>query len=229
MKKFRHLIYLVLLVAFDQFTKYLAVTKLLNQKPIQLIPKVLQLQYLENTGAVWGVFGSKTNLLALVSIIIMIGMIYFYFKIPKEKHYNCLRIIIIFITAGAIGNLIDRIVRTFVVDFIYFEIIDFPIFNIADSYVTVSATLLIILFLFYYKDEDFEFLNFKKVKSTGTTKSTDTTESTGTIESIGTTESIGTMESTDAADIADAADLNASTNLTDSTDSNEIKGEKKDE
>ena len=57
--------------------------------------------------------------------------------------------------AGAIGNLIDRISLKYVVDFIYFELIDFPIFNIADCYLTVSSFLLIILAIFYYKENDF--------------------------------------------------------------------------
>lgn len=162
MKKIRHLIYLVLLLVFDQFTKYLVVTKLMGKEPIQIIPKVLQLCYHENTGAVWGIMSDKTTVLAIISAIILIIMVCFYIRIPKEKHYDLLRITLIFIAAGALGNFIDRIVRKYVVDFIYFELIDFPVFNVADSYITVSVIVLMILFLFYYKDEDFEFLNMKK-------------------------------------------------------------------
>ena len=64
--------------------------------------------------------------------------------------------------AGAVGNLIDRVVNGSVVDFICFEFIDFPIFNVADCYVTVSVALLIILILFVYKEDDFEFLRLSK-------------------------------------------------------------------
>ena len=66
----------------------------------------------------------------------------------------------VLIFAGAIGNFIDRIRQGFVVDFLYFELIDFPIFNVADIYVTVGCILLILLLLFYYKDEELNF--FKK-------------------------------------------------------------------
>ena len=68
--------------------------------------------------------------------------------------------------AGAAGNQIDRVFRHFVVDFIYFKLIDFPIFNVADIYVTVSAFLLILLVAFYYKDEhDFDFIFSRKAKA----------------------------------------------------------------
>ena len=68
----------------------------------------------------------------------------------------------IFLSAGAVGNLIDRLFRGFVVDFIYFKIIHFPVFNVADIYVTVSSVLLICLLFFYYKEDDFEFLSLKQ-------------------------------------------------------------------
>ena len=66
------------------------------------------------------------------------------------------RMCLYFIGAGAIGNMIDRMFRKYVVDFIYFRLIDFPVFNVADIYVTVAAVLLIVLVVFYYKDEDFD-------------------------------------------------------------------------
>lgn len=164
MNKIRHLIYAILLILIDQLTKLYALTKLKDQDSLSIIPKVLRLYYHENTGAVWGILSDRTSLLALVSIIILGVMVFFYFKIPNEKHYNYLRLIIVFLTSGAIGNLIDRIYRNYVVDFIYFEIIDFPIFNVADMYVTISAVGLVLLTIFYYKDEDFNFLSNKDRK-----------------------------------------------------------------
>ena len=68
----------------------------------------------------------------------------------------------IILTAGAIGNFIDRLTRGYVVDFFYFSLIDFPIFNVADIYVVVATIGLFILFLFVYKEKDLEFLNFKQ-------------------------------------------------------------------
>ena len=64
--------------------------------------------------------------------------------------------ILLFFIAGAIGNFIDRVVHKYVIDFFYFKLINFPIFNVADIYVTVAAFFMIVLGLFYYKDEDFE-------------------------------------------------------------------------
>ena len=64
--------------------------------------------------------------------------------------------------SGAAGNLIDRILQGYVVDFFYFRLINFPVFNVADCYVTISAAALIILFLFYYKDSDLEPFSLKK-------------------------------------------------------------------
>ena len=81
---------------------------------------------------------------------------------PADKKYNYLFFTIIFLTSGAIGNFIDRIRFAYVRDFIYFELIDFPVFNVADIYVTLSVITLIILIFFVYKDEDFEFLSRKR-------------------------------------------------------------------
>ena len=65
---------------------------------------------------------------------------------------------LLFIAAGGIGNMIDRIRLDFVIDFIYFCLINFPIFNVADVYVTVSAIVVIVLILFVYKDSDLEII-----------------------------------------------------------------------
>ena len=68
----------------------------------------------------------------------------------------------VFIASGAIGNLIDRIVLKYVVDFLYFELIDFPVFNIADCYITISVIILAIMLIFYYKEEDIDLILKKK-------------------------------------------------------------------
>ena len=73
----------------------------------------------------------------------------------------------LFFTAGAIGNFIDRITQQYVVDFLYFKLIDFPIFNVADIYVTCAAFAMILLGFFYYKDEDVERI-FPSKKTTST-------------------------------------------------------------
>jgi signal peptidase II len=139
----------------------------MNSDPFVIIPKVLNFQYHENNGAVWGILSGKVDFLKIFTIIILAVILFLYFKIPEGKKYNALKILAVFIVAGAVGNLIDRFYLGYVVDFIYFEIIDFPLFNFADSCLTVSSILLFVFALFYYKDEDFAFLDsaFRKKKN----------------------------------------------------------------
>lgn len=165
MKKYFALLWIFVLVFIDQVTKFLAKTHLMNKKPITIIENVFELQYLENTGAAFGMLQNQILLFVIITIVTVIVMLYIYGKIPYEKHFTPLRYILIFIMAGAIGNCIDRVVNRYVIDFLYFKLIDFPIFNIADCYVSVSGVLLVLLLLFYYKEEDFTFLSLKKDRS----------------------------------------------------------------
>lgn len=165
MKKYFALLWIFVLVFIDQVTKFLAKTHLMIKKPITIIENVFELQYLENTGAAFGMLQNQILLFVIITIVTVIVMLYIYGKIPYEKHFTPLRYILIFIMAGAIGNCIDRVVNRYVIDFLYFKLIDFPIFNIADCYVSVSGVLLVLLLLFYYKEEDFTFLSLKKDRS----------------------------------------------------------------
>ncbi|NLJ96756.1 MAG: signal peptidase II [Clostridiales bacterium] len=165
-QRIRHLIYVILLVAIDQVTKSWASTRLKGTDGISIIPGVLKFQYHENTGAVWGILSGKTDFLTILTIILIVLLIFIYFKIPNSKRYLPIQITWVFILAGAIGNFIDRASLKYVVDFIYIELIDFPIFNIADNYMTFSCVILLILGIFYYKEDDFVFLDniIKKAK-----------------------------------------------------------------
>ncbi|MEE0418565.1 MAG: signal peptidase II [Lachnospiraceae bacterium] len=157
------------LVAFDQVTKWWAVTNLKDQAPIVWIRGVFELQYLENRGAAFGLMQNQRWLFLLSVVVVMIIVGYCFYRLPGDKRYSPLRAICIAMSAGALGNMIDRIANGFVVDFFYFSLIDFPIFNIADIYVTLSAVFLILLVLFFYKEEDFSFLVSKKKKTPGDT------------------------------------------------------------
>lgn len=154
----------VLLTLLDQWTKLLAVRHLKDQADITLIPNVLYLRYLENRGAAFGIFQDQRIFLLLLTSLILIAVCYVLWKLPEDKKFIPLKILCFFVTAGGIGNLIDRIRLNYVVDFIYFSPINFPIFNVADIYVTVSMVLLFILVLFCYKDEDFDFLKWNHKK-----------------------------------------------------------------
>lgn len=149
-------ILVVMGVCLDQWTKNLAVSGLKRQKPVILIDRVFQLCYLENHGAAFGIFQNRITFFLITTPIILLVMVYLYAKLPLGKKYVPLRACAICICAGAIGNMIDRIRLGYVIDFFYFNLIDFPIFNVADIYVTVATFAFIILAFFYYKEEDFE-------------------------------------------------------------------------
>jgi signal peptidase II len=163
-ERIKHLVLLIILIGVDQGLKFWAKATLMNKEPLDIIPDVLSLQYCENSGAVWGILSGRVDFLKILTLMILVVILYLYFQIPEGKKYKALKLIAVFIIAGAAGNLIDRFYLGYVVDFIYFEIINFPLFNFADSCLTVSSILLFILALFYYKDDDFAFLShiFKK-------------------------------------------------------------------
>lgn len=154
----------LLLIVFDQFTKLWAIDALKGKPPIVWIKGVFELQYLENRGAAFGLMQDQ-RWLFLICVILVVGAAgYFYLRLPSSRRYTPLRIIAVALVAGALGNAIDRIFRGFVVDFFYFSLINFPVFNVADIYVTVSMACFLVLFFFYYKEEDFKCLSAKKDK-----------------------------------------------------------------
>ena len=161
------LIFAVILLAFDQFTKYLAVVYLKGQDAFSLIENVLELDYLENRGAAFGMMQGQRWPLLIISVALMAGISYLLWRIPEQKKYIWFHIVASAIIAGGIGNMIDRFRLGYVVDFISFVLIDYPIFNVADCYVVIAAIGLCILLLFVYKDEDLEFLGVgsKKAKT----------------------------------------------------------------
>lgn len=159
-------ILVIVAVLIDQYTKYLAVTHLKDDPAFVLIDNVFELNYLENRGAAFGLLQNRQIFFVCVAILIFAFILYCYVRIPKTGRYLPLRLCGIFIVAGAAGNLIDRIRLGYVVDFFYFRLIDFPVFNVADIYVTVSFAVLLILIFFRYKEEELEFLGRKK--GTGT-------------------------------------------------------------
>ncbi len=149
-----------LLVLLDQATKLAAVSALKDGGPYVLIPGVFQLQYLENRGAAFGLLQNARIFFLAVTLIALAAVIYVLVRLPLKRRYIVLRFLMVLIAAGAVGNMIDRVFLGYVRDFLYFSLIDFPIFNVADIYVTCATILLILLLLFYYKEEDdFAFLS----------------------------------------------------------------------
>ena len=156
-------ILVIVAVLIDQYTKYLAVTHLKDGPAFVLIDNVFELNYLENRGAAFGLLQNRQIFFVCVAILIFAFILYCYVRIPKTVRYLPLRLCGIFIVAGAAGNLIDRIRLGYVVDFFYFRLIDFPIFNVADCYVVIVCITFVLLILFYYRnEEDFSFLSRKE-------------------------------------------------------------------
>lgn len=162
-KRIKTIIVFLILVLADQGTKLWAISALKDKAPIPLIQGIFELQYLENRGAAFGIFQNKQWFFLIITIIVVGVLLWFLVHIPDEKKYRYLYWCLCILGSGAVGNMIDRLLRKYVVDFIYFKLIDFPIFNVADIYVTVSVFCLVLLFFFYYKEEDLE----KMVKKDG--------------------------------------------------------------
>lgn len=143
-------------VILDQLSKYMAVHFLQGTDGIDLIPGVFRLTYLENRGAAFGVLQGQQWFFYIITAVILVVVVLAYVRIPAGRKFLPLQICAVFIVSGALGNLIDRVRLGYVVDFFYFELIDFPVFNVADIFVTVSAVLLAVLLPLYYKEEDLE-------------------------------------------------------------------------
>ena len=155
----------LLTLFLDQWTKYLASSILRPRSFYSLIDGVFELRYLENRGAAFGIMQNRQIIFVTGGIIILAVILYLYHKMPFTSHYRPLRICAVLLASGAVGNMIDRVKQDYVIDFFYFRLIDFPIFNVADCYVVIACILFVVLILFYYKDEDdFQFLSLKKNK-----------------------------------------------------------------
>ena len=148
----------IALIWLDQFTKHLAVEGLRGKPPFVLLPGVFELRYLENQGAAFGVLQGKRMFFLVVTFLMILLLVYIYGRIPVQKKYYALHGICIALFAGAAGNCIDRVINDYVIDFFYFSLINFPIFNVADIYVTCAMAVFVVLFLFYYREEELDVL-----------------------------------------------------------------------
>lgn len=157
----------VLAVFFDQWTKSLAFGRLRGNGPYVIINGVFELLYSENRGAAFGILQGKHGFFFLVAAAVLIVVLLLLAKLPEGKKYVPLYVCMVLLASGAIGNLIDRVSRGFVVDFFYFSLIDFPIFNVADCYVVLATVFLILLTGFFYRDEDLQFLSGKHDRREG--------------------------------------------------------------
>lgn len=172
LQKFFALLTVLVLVGIDQITKLLVASMLKARESFALIPGIFELHYLENQSAAFGIdpisilhrifhfsyfqehpdafLKCKMIFFIILTLVVVAFLIWFYLRLPGDRHYFALRAALVLFVSGAIGNFIDRVWHNYVIDFFYFIPINFPIFNVADIYVTVAAFLLIILGIFYY-------------------------------------------------------------------------------
>ena len=152
------------LTALDQWTKALAVRYLMNQAPVVLMEGVFQLHYSENRGAAFGLLQGKQFFFFLITLLVLGAAAYMVWHMPPVKRFFPMWFALLLVAAGAVGSMIDRVSQGYVVEFLYFNLINFPIFNVADCYVTVGAFLLVVLIFFYYREEEMACFSLKNKK-----------------------------------------------------------------
>lgn len=156
-----------ILIVLDQLIKS-KIVEVFTADPSEkkFIPGVIYLVYLKNTGAAFSSFQNQKWLLLLISIIFMGLIAFVMFKLPLGKKFLPANILFSLVIAGGIGNMIDRIKQSYVVDYLGFDFWrSYPIFNFADVCVVLGVVGLFILFLFVYNEKDLDFLRFKKINS----------------------------------------------------------------
>lgn len=137
---------LIILIG-DQLTKFIIRTQMTLGESFAVVPKFLYITSHRNNGAAWGILSGKMTFFYIITIIVLIALVVFYIK--EAKNNMLMQIAISLLFSGALGNFIDRVSSGEVVDFIDTVIFgyDFPIFNIADTSLTIGVVLLIIVLL----------------------------------------------------------------------------------
>ena len=142
----------VFFVLADILTKKAVVSNMKLHESLPVIKDVFHITYVRNTGAAWSIFAGKTSVLGVVSAVVVVAaLIFIVIKKPKNK---VLIASLSMIIGGGIGNMIDRFSLGYVIDFLDFKLINFPVFNVADIFVVCGATLLILYMLFEEKFEN---------------------------------------------------------------------------
>ena len=149
------IISILLLTALDQYSKFLALERLKPIGNITVIPNWLDLTFVENRGAAFGILQGQIWFFILITIAVTVFAIYYVRKMQgNDKAHKWMKVSIVLILAGAWGNAIDRILRGYVVDYFEFTFINYPVFNVADIYVVVGTILMTVLILFFWDDKD---------------------------------------------------------------------------
>ena len=139
-----YIILITALIIIDQWTKHLTVTKLLEGESIPLVFDFFHLTYVKNRGVAFGMLQWKVPVISIVTTLAIIGISWYLIKRVKEKENKLENVAYAFILAGAIGNMIDRISRGFVVDMVDFRGIWTFVFNLADVWINIGVALILL-------------------------------------------------------------------------------------
>lgn len=133
-------------MVIDQLTKYLTVQNIGLHEIIEIIPNVVSLTHIRNTGAAFSILEGQMLFFYIVTLAVIIFLIYYMHT--EAQNNKILGLLLAIVLAGTIGNFIDRLLYQYVIDMIKLEFVDFAIFNVADSYLSVGVVLLFIYTLF---------------------------------------------------------------------------------
>ncbi len=149
------------LFGLDRWSKIWAMTELKGAESINVIDGVFKLTYVENMGAAWGMLEGQTIFFALITFVVLGFVVYFYVKLENTKRYLPFKIGLVFFTAGVLGNFYERMLFHRVVDMLHFYWFEFPVFNVADVFIVVSAIFMAILVMFVYSEDE---LSLKRLR-----------------------------------------------------------------
>ena len=139
------------IVAADQLTKYLVVAQIPLGGRVEVLPGIVGLSYVQNHGAAFSMLQNQQWLFALIFALFAVGIIWEFSK--KRMPFTTFdRVCIVAIFAGGLGNMIDRLRLGYVVDMIATEFMDFPVFNVADCFITCGCIMLMVHLVFFNKE-----------------------------------------------------------------------------
>ena len=139
------------IVALDQWTKALTAANVPLNKHLDSVLGIFHITHTENAGAIWGILQGKTWMFVVVMILFLavLGVMIWKKWLTKKFEWVCLA----FIAGGGIGNMIDRLAYGKVTDMIKFDFVEFPVFNVADCFITVGCAALLVYILFFDREK----------------------------------------------------------------------------
>lgn len=148
-----YLAFFIFGIFLDQYSKFLAIRHLMNRNTFPVLEGIFHFTYVENTGAAFSMLKDKTYILTAVSVVLIAFVGYLWFKEIRNHSFMLLKLSIIMIMIGGVGNIIDRIRLGYVVDFLDFRLINFPVFNVADCFVVIGVFLYAVS-IYFFKQSD---------------------------------------------------------------------------